>query len=193
MDEAPIPTGFRRDIDMLHHLSELMEKNPALERPTVTLDQASDGKKRNLITWWLHEDYTIRRGKVPDYKTARRVNLEERIAALVKALEETDDSIEWEKNDPSDQYEKHYYRLRTTWRGCPVTITTMRASVCEEVVVLETEHEEEQPDPEVVEKLMETVPLVKVMVKDKITEWQCNERLAAATAPKHVRSVQVLA
>ena len=191
MDKAPIPTGFRRDIMVLHHLSELMEKNPGLDRPSVSLYQNSAGGTNNTITWFLHEDYKIR-PKDGDYAVARRVNLEERIAALVKALEQFDESVEWEKNDPSDEYEKHYYRLKTTWHGCAVTITTMRSSVCEEVVVLETEREEEQPDPEVVEKLMETVPLVKVKVTDKITEWQCNERLAAVTAPKHVRTVQVV-
>lgn len=185
------PTGFRRDIDMLHHLSELMEKNPGLERPSVALYQNGDGTNGNSITWFLHENYKIRWDQ-EDYQTLRRVDLEERIAALVKVLERSDDSLEWEKNDPSDAFEKHYYRLKTTWHGCKVTITTMRSSVCEEVTVLETERFEDQPDPEVVEKLMETVPLVKVKVTDKITEWQCNERLAAVTAPKHVRSVEVL-
>lgn len=186
-----IPTGFRRDITLLHHLSEMMEKNPALPRPTVSLYQHESGNNGNSISWFLHEDYIIQ-AKDGDYAAARRVDLEERMAALVLGLEQSDSSVEWEKNDPSDEYEKHYYRLKTTWHGCPVTITTMRAAVCEEVVVLETEHEEEQPDPDVVEKLMADVPLVKVIVKDKITEWQCNERLAAVTAPKHVRTVQVV-
>lgn len=191
MEKAPIPTGFRRDINMLHHLSELMEKNPGIERPSVTLYQGYDGKNGNSIMWFLHDDYKLQ-PEDGDYDTARRVDLEERIAALVLALEQSDESVEWEKNDPSDQHEKHYYRLKTTWHGCHLVITTMRSSVCEEVTVLETEREEEQPDPEVVEKLMADVPLVKVKVTDKITEWQCNERLAAVTAPKHVRTVQVV-
>lgn len=181
------PTGFRRDINMLHHLSELMEKNPVIERPTVSLYQHHSGNNGNSIMWFLHEDYRIR-PEDGDYATARRVDLEERIAALVLALEQSDESVEWEKNDPSDQYEKHYYRLKTTWHGCALTITTMRSSVCEEVTVLETVHEEEVPDPE----LVAAVPLVKVKVTDKITEWQCNERLAAVTAPKHVRTVQMV-
>lgn len=192
MGKGPIPTGFRRDIGMLHHLSELMEKNQHLPRPTVALFQHHDGKNGNSITWFLHENYRVEQGEHETVDDARRVDLEERIAALVKVLEETDDSVEWEKNDPSDAYEKHYYRLKTTWHGCSLTITTMRSAVCEEVTVLETDRFEEQPDPEVVEKLMETVPLVKVRVTDKITEWQCNERLAAVTAPKHVRTVQVV-
>lgn len=186
------PTGFRRDINMLHHLSELMEKNPALRRPDVTLHQGYMGANENQVAWFLAEDYGAPQGEHKTRGDARRAELEERIAALVLLLEESDDNVEWEKNDPTEDYGRFYYRLTATWHGAQVTISTMRSAVCEEVVVLETDRFEEQPDPEVVEKLMAAAPKVKVKVTDKITEWQCNERLAAVTAPKHVRTVQVV-
>lgn len=200
MGEAPVPKGFRRDITVLHHLSDLMEKHPELPRPTVNFRMDREGVRDNTIMWSLTPNYTL---KVPwedadgnyfDWdkrdalaKELRRVDLEERMAALVLALGK---DVEWEKNDPT--VDSFSYTLTTTWHGCKLTISTWREAVCEEVVVLETEREEEQPDPEVVEKLMAEVPKVKVKVTDKITEWQCNERLAAVTAPKLVRTVQAL-
>ncbi|HBH59915.1 MAG TPA: hypothetical protein DDY41_17675, partial [Arthrobacter bacterium] len=117
-------------------------------------------------------------------KVWQRVNLEERIAAIVDALGE---GVEWEKNDPTK--EEYYYKLSTLWHGARLTITTSREAVCEKVVVLETEREDEVPDPELTKTFMDAVPKVKVMVKDTITEWQCNSALAAATAPKHTRTV----
>lgn len=190
------PTGFRRDIMVLHHLSEMMEKNPDLPRPKVEFNQDYSGGTKNKIYWHLRADSSIfislfredgtvwdRDERDAEQKRRRRVDLEERIAALVLAL---GDDVEWEKNDPT--VESWSYRLTTTWHGCEVSISTWRDDVCEEVVVLETEHEEEVPDPD----LVAAVPLVKVTVKDKITEWQCNERLAAVTAPKHVRTVQLV-
>ena len=197
MSTTPIPTGFRRDIMTLHAISDLMEKNPTLPRPKVEFNKSYDGTEtKNTIYWHLRADGSIylplfrEDGTMwhiderdAEQKRRRRVDLEERIAALVLAL---GDDLEWEKNDPS--VESWSYRLTTTWQGCTVSISTWRDDVCEEVVVLETEREEEVPDPE----LVAAVPLVKVTVTDKITEWQCNARLAAVTAPKHVRTTQVV-
>lgn len=197
---TPIPTGFRRDIMVLHHLSELMEKNPGLPRPKITLNRNSSGQTANEIYWYISADRTItvphrdEDGNWADWderaakiKELRRVDLEERMAALVQAL---GDDLEWEKNDPT--VDTYSYRLTSTWLGCTVHISTWRSDVCEEVVVLETEREEEQPDPELHQVFLDSVPKVKVVVKDQIKEWQCNERLAAVTAPKHVRTVQVV-
>lgn len=195
MGETPVPKGFRRDITLLHHLSDLMEKHPDLPRPTVTLARGHNGGVQTRISWHLRVSYTLKapiadEAGVPlspdEYlaaiKEVRRVDLEERMAAIVLALGE---GVEWEKNDPSkDQWT---YQLSTTWHGATISITTWREDVCEQVVVLETEREDEVPDPE----LLAAVPLVTVTVTDKITEWQCNERLAAVTAPKHIRTVEV--
>lgn len=190
MNATPESKGFHDDITVLHALTGLMEKNPDLPRPTVTLNGDTS------ISWHLRTDYNIttprydESGVLIDWdviharlKELRRVDLEERMAAIVLALGE---DVEWEKNDPS--VDSWTYRLSTTWHGCKLSITTWREDVCEQVVVLETEREDEVPDPE----LLAEVPLVKVTVIDKITEWQCNERLAAVTAPKHTRKIEVV-
>lgn len=194
------PKGFRRDITLLHHLSDLMEKHPTLDRPEVRLATDDKGDAQNQVTWHLSPDYKLRiehldeDGNWRDWyerdrllKEIRRANLEERIAALVLALGE---DVEWTKNDPSTPTGSYSYTLTTTWHGAKMTISTWRDAVCEQVVVMETQREEEQPDPELAEKALAEIPKVKVTVTDKITEWQCNERIAAVTAPKHVRTVQ---
>lgn len=188
------PTGFRRDIMVLHHLSDLMEKHPALPRPNVTLAPQYKREEMVRITWHLSADWSggpkweYAKQTYEEHEAARkeykRIDLEQRIAAIVDALGE---GVEWEKNDPSK--EEYYYTLSTVWRGASVNISTSRDDVCEKVVVLETEHEEEAPDPELTKTFMDAVPKVKVMVKDTITEWQCNEVLAEKTAPKHTRTV----
>ena len=193
----PVPTGFRRDITLLHHLSDLMEKHPDLPRPLVELRTDNKGQPTNEIRWYVMGDYSI---SVPwhdedgnyiglDVRQAqteelRRVNIEDRIAVLVAAL---GPDIDWEKNDPS--MEEHTYRLTTTWHGAKLQIITWRESVCEKVTVMEKDIVEEVPDPE----LVKNIPLVTVTRKEPVTEWQCNERIAAVTAPIHTRSTQVLA
>ena len=188
------PKGFRRDIMVLHAVSDLMEKRPDLPRPQVEFAKRYGVEEKAHISWHLvssysdgptwgsgtesYDEYQERR------KVWQRVNLEERIAAIVDALGE---GVEWEKNDPTK--EEYYYKLSTLWHGARLTITTSREAVCEKVVVLETEREDEVPDPELTKTFMDAVPKVKVMVKDTITEWQCNSALAAATAPKHTRTV----
>lgn len=195
------PTGFRADIMVLHALSDLLEKNPALPRPEVRF-ASSYGAPREM-RWFIHDDYKIKpEGYYWDHgvtyeeweekkRGMRREDLEWRIAELVAALEAgADTDIEWVKNDPTE--DAYYYRLTTTWHGAVVEITTSRDAVCEKVVVSETEREEEVPDPELHETFLKAVPKVKVIVKDQITEWQCNEKLAAATAPKHTRTTTLV-
>lgn len=193
------PKGFRRDIMVLHALSDLMEKHPELPRPTVKFGHEYNSDQQVHISWYMHaawstvdlpdfprwnagtesyDEYEVRRHE------AQRTDLEARIGALVEAL---GDDLEWEKNDPSK--EEYYYRLRCVWHGADLSISTSREAVCEKVVVLETEREEEVPDPAVIEAVTKAAPLVKVTVKDTITEWQCNSALAEKTAPKHVRTI----
>ena len=192
----PVPTGFRRDITLLHHLSDLMEKHPDLPRPLVDLRTNNKGQPTNEVRWRFSTDYNIR---VPWYdengdavdpderaeKEAglRRVDLEERMAAVLTAL---GPDIEWEKNDPS--VDEWSYTLTTTWHGATLRLSTWRDAVCEKVTVMEKDVVEEVPDPE----LVKNIPLVTVTRKEPVTEWQCNERLAAATAPRHIRKVEVL-
>jgi hypothetical protein len=197
------PTGFRRDIMVLHHLSELMEKNPALPRPRVSFDKSygKAGKNTTAIHWYLSPDYDLR-GKLTseeentigwddrytliDQRTTelRRVNLEQRISAILDGIELLGGiEGEWEKNDP--EQDSYTYQLAGRWNGANVTISCNREVVCEKVIVLETEREEEVPDPEIQEKVMQAIPRVKVMVKDTISEWQCNTALAEKTAPKY--------
>lgn len=189
--------GFRRDIMVLHALSDLMEKHPDLPRPNVDFGPIYQSDLMARVRWHLSEnwhggpewnsttetydEYWARR------KEWKRIDLEQRIAAILEAM---GPDVEWEKNDPSK--EEYYYRLTTVWHGAEVTISTARDSVCEKVTVLETEHEEEVPDPAVIEAVTKAAPLVKVMVKDTITEWQCNEVLAEKTAPKHTRTLTVV-
>jgi hypothetical protein len=198
MTENAAPKGFRRDIMVLHALSDLMEKNPHLPRPTVHVGPRWKVEETVQVSWSLSADYTA--GPKWDPLTAtyeehdairkehRRVDLEQRIAVIVDALGE---DIEWEKNDPTQ--DEYYYKLSTRWHGARLMIMTSRDDVCEKVVVLETEHEEEVPDPAVIEAVTKAAPLVKVMVKDTITEWQCNQALAEKTAPKHTRTVTAVA
>lgn len=192
------PAGFRADIMVLHALSDLLEKNPALPRPDVKF--ASNYGEPRDIRWFIHADYNLKpEGYYWDYEgmtyedwqkkihDLRREDLERRIGDLVAAIEaHADGPIEWVKNDPTK--DSYYYRLSTTWHGAALEITTSRDSVCEKVVVSVSEREEEVPDPELHETFLKAVPKVKVMVKDEITEWQCNEKLAAATAPRHTRT-----
>jgi hypothetical protein len=194
MSAATEPTGFRRDIMVLHALSDLMEKRADLPRPQVEFARRYQVEERAHINWHLSADWSggpkwvYSEQTYEEYEASRRdhkrVDLEQRIAAIVEAL---GPDIEWEKNDPTQ--EEYYYKLSTVWHGARLTITTSREDVCEKVVLLETEHEEEVPDPEKHEIFLAAVPKVKVMVKDTITEWQCNTALAEATAPKHTRTV----
>lgn len=189
--------GFRRDIMVLHALSDLMEKHPDLPRPRVEFGSIYSSDLTASVRWHLSADwqggpkwsygeetYEEHEAKRKEYK---RVDLEERIAAILDGIGA---GLEWEKNDPSK--DEYYYQLSTVWAGARVTVTTSRDEVCEKVVVLETEHEEEVPDPEITETLLSTVPLVKVMVKDTITEWQCNAVLAEKTAPVHTRTMEAV-
>lgn len=194
MTENTEPKGFRRDIMVLHALSDLMEKHPDLPRPTVALGPRYKREEMVHITWSLHANWSAGPSwdsldqTYDEYNLARkehrRVDLEQRIAAIVDALGE---GVVWEKNDPTK--DEYYYTLSTSWHGAALQISTSREDVCEKVVVLETEHEEEVPDPEKHEIFLAAVPKVKVMVKDTITEWQCNQALAEKTAPKHTRTV----
>lgn len=193
---STVPTGFRRDITLLHHLSELMEKHPDLPRPLVDLRINSKGQLENEVRWRFSPDYSItapwydENGDAvdPDERSAkqaelRRVDLEERMAAVLTAL---GPDIEWEKNDPT--VDEWSYTLTTTWHGAKLQISTWRDAVCEKVTVMEKDVVEEVPDPE----LVKNIPLVTVTRKEPVTEWQCNERLAAVTAPRHIRKVEVL-
>lgn len=195
------PKGFRRDIMVLHHLSDLMEKHPDLPRPTVKLGHEYGSDLMVHINWHMtaaygsdelgirdwrmgdetYEEYDARR------KEAQRTDLEQRIGRIVEAVEALGEDVEWEKNDPTQ--EQYYYKLSTLWHGAALSIVTSRDAVCEKVVVLETEREEEVPDPAVIEAVTKAAPLVKVTVKDTITEWQCNSALAEKTAPKHTRTI----
>lgn len=197
------PTGFRNDIMFLRSLSELMEKHPELPRPRVSFDRGygRTGKNYSSVHWYLSPDYDLRgtlsneeedtldwekRYDVIDArsKDLRRVDLERRIATILDGIEALGGiEGEWEKNDP--EKDSYSYTLTGKWMGANVSISCNREAVCEKVVVLETEREEEVPDPEIQEKVLQAIPLVKVMVKDTITEWQCNTALAEKTAPKY--------
>jgi hypothetical protein len=189
------PKGFRRDIMVLHHLSDLMEKHPDLPRPNVELGPRYQVEEKVHISWFMHADWNLRVDKwdtlAEDYedyqarrKDAQRIDLEQRIAAVLDAM---GPDVEWTKNDPTE--DEYYYKLTAVWHGAAVRIATTRDAVCEKVVVLETEREEEVPDPEVIEAATKSAPLVKVTVKDTITEWQCNTALAEKTAPVHARTI----
>lgn len=202
MSATTEPKGFRRDIMVLHAVSELMEKHPALARPEVTLAPRYQVNEKVHIRWYMHPDYGLDPDKKWDVyaeeyeaynerrKDVRRLDIERRIAATVDALEAlAGEPIEWEKNDPTQ--DEYYYRLTAVWQGARVEITTGRDDICQKIVVLETEREEEVPDPELHETFLKAVPKVKVTVKDTITEWQCNSALAERTAPVHIRKVSV--
>lgn len=172
--------GFRRDIMVLHHLSELMEKHPALPRPVV--DITGEGVD---VRWYLSPEYPAADHPAGAWwywdkatlQEFQRTNLEDRIADLVDALGE---ELYWEKNDPSK--EPWAYRLSTRWQGAKVSISCTRDYVCEKVMLEVGEHEEEVPDPTYVE----AAPKVRVVVKDTITEWQCNPTIAAKVAPRFI-------
>lgn len=203
MSATTEPKGFRRDIMVLHAVSELMEKHPALPRPSVIFDATYKGEQERKVSWYIHSDYDVKpEGNYWDLGITyeewdteahdlRRVDIERRIAELVDALEAVAGGpVEWEKNDPTK--EEYNYTLRAEWCGAKVRISTSRDAVCEKVIVSETEREEEVPDPELHETFLKAVPKVKVTVKDTITEWQCNSALAERTAPVHIRKVSVL-
>jgi hypothetical protein len=117
-------------------------------------------------------------------KELRRVDLEQRIATILDEIEKRGGvEGEWEKNDP--ERDSYSYTLKGMWMGASVTISCNREAVCEKVVVLETEREEEVPDPEIQEKVLQAIPKVKRTVKETISEWQCNEALAEKTMPKY--------
>ncbi len=199
------PKGFRRDIMVLHTISDLMEKHPSVPRPTVQFTNYGAGNLRS-ISWHLGQDYHLRgelteeeedtlgwdeRYVLKDKRTAdlRRVDLETKIAAILDAIEEFGGiEGEWEKNSPED--DAYSYTLIGKWQGANVRISCNRDAVCEKVVVLETEREEEQPDPEWLEKVTSAAPKVKVKVTDTITEWQCNSALAEKTKPMYARTVE---
>lgn len=173
------PTGFRRDIMVLRDLSELMEKHPAItRRPTVEFGRAWK-EDIPMIRWHLSVDYNLSAGWDYDDNRARteelrRVDLEERVATILDAF---GPGVQWEGNDPNK--DTYYYRLTGHWNGAEVEISTTREDVCQKVEIVLGEHEEEQPDPELHQTFLDAVPKVKVMVKDTVTEWQCNTALAA--------------
>lgn len=184
--------GFRGEMMVLWALSDLLEKNPDLPRPSVTLPTGKDSRPE--IRWAFSASYAIdipysdENGRVLDseertkrWEDLRRVDLEDRMAAVITAL---GPDLEWEKNDPT--VDKWSYVLNTVWNGAAVQISTWREAVCERVTVLEKEVVEEVPDPELVKE----VPLVKVTRKEPVTEWQCNPRLSEVTAPRHIRAAQ---
>jgi hypothetical protein len=197
------PNGFRQDIMVLHALSDMMEKVPTMERPRVSFDRGygRNGKNNRSIHWYLSPDYDLR-GTLTDeeedtigwderYTTIdkrsselRRVDLERRIGMILDGIAERGGvEGEWEKNNPEE--DAYSYTLKGTWMGAYVTISCNRDAVCEKVIVMETEREEEVPDPDIKEKVLQAIPLVKVTVKDTISEWQCNTALAEKTAPKY--------
>lgn len=182
-------TGFRNDLMFVRAISEVLEKNPAIaSRPSISLggSQYSSAETPPSASWWLSADYPEHYWKMSkeDLAVHQREDLEQRIAAILDGFGE---GIEWEKNDPTK--DEYAYVLKATYAGGTVRISTSRETVCEKVVVLETEREEEQPDPEWLEKVTSAAPKVKVTVKDTITEWQCNQALAEKTAPMHARTI----
>jgi hypothetical protein len=189
MSENTRPDGFRNDLMFVRAISEVLEKNHSIaSRPSISLggSQYSSGNVPPMASWWLSADYPDSYWKMPAEELAifQREDLERRIAAILDGFGE---GVEWEKNDPTK--DEYAYVLTADYAGGRVRISTSRESVCEKVVVLETEREEEQPDPEWLEKVTSAAPKVKVTVKDTITEWQCNQALAEKTAPMHARTI----
>lgn len=170
------PTGFRRDIMFLHDLSELMEKHPGItQRPAVNVGGGEYDATNHAprVSWWLSANYPDNYWKMPDYKTWQREDIERRMFEIIDAF---GDEVEWEGNDPNQ--DSYSYVLTGKWRGGNIRISTARDTMCEKVEIEIGEHEEEQPDPELHETFLKAVPKVKVMVKDTVTEWQCNRALA---------------
>lgn len=146
--------GLRQSALALRELATLVEQHPDIPEP----------------------DFEYRTyGKGPRIKFSHYgSDAEEQIAKLVKIL-----GVPFTKNDPSaNGYNEMYYVLEGTWAGVSVEIITERSTVCERVVVLTEDIEEEVPDPELVKAL----PTVKQHHTREIVEWQCNPVIAAATA-----------
>jgi hypothetical protein len=199
------PKGFRQDIMVLHTLSDLMEKHPTIERPRVSFDNhynwtSKEHQNSVSISWYLSTEHSLKyeftdEDNLLEYNERwakydrmqnelRRVDLEKRIAAILDGIEARGGvEGEWEKNDPTD--DSYSYTLSAKWMGANVRISCNRDAVCEKVIVLETEREEEVPDPEIQEKVLQAIPKVKRTVKETISEWQCNTALAEKTAPKY--------
>jgi hypothetical protein len=152
---SPNPTPSLRDAaGALIELAELVEQHPEIPSPGFELRGYGEGSRIKFSHYG------------PD--------AEEQIAKLVKIL-----GVPFTKNDPTEShYNESYYVLEGTWAGVKVEIVTHRSMVCERVVVLTEDVEEEVPDPELVKAL----PTVKQHHTREIVEWQCNPVIAAATA-----------
>lgn len=165
----PKPEGIRAHVMAMRRVSELLEKHPEMdESPVYTGDL-------NKLTIKFH---VWARSWLGDEGDQRR-EVEGRISALLDAL---GPGIEWVKNEPTGAFGSAYYQLTAAVEDrAEIVIVADRAVLCERVVVLEDDVEEEVPDPELLAKLTAAVPMVKVISKKETVEWQCNPVIAEKT------------
>lgn len=149
--------GFRAEVNILRELSTVIERNPWMPRPTFTVGSFSPAAI-NVDLW----------SPVPGAEGDTDL---ERMKDSLRAVRRALGGGVWKKNDPSSStFAETYYELTREWNGVTVTISALRAKVCQ-MTTREEEYTEEIPDPD----YAVDVPTITVTRTRKVTEWHCNE------------------
>ena len=164
--------GIRTEIYTLRELSTLLEKNPWLPRPDVSIKSSAYSDDEPMtISFNLFAPLPLAGGQT------HKERMEESYLLIANLFHRGG----WDKNDPdlpgASSYDQIYYEMSTAWHDAKVKIGGYRKDICERVVLDEYEEEVEVPDPAVVD----SAPLVKQKVTKQVVGWECNKRIAQET------------